>query len=139
MSDELKGRPCKGKCLEYKALKPKHSYGRYISGQVRCQTCEIFISREGCHDKLGKAADENTEGLYCNCCNRKVTGRPHNKKEYEKFKELKQMESFFQQKQKSETKQDIPQDDLENMPIPKTENAFNEFKEFYQYDDIYEK
>ena len=34
---------CKGICIRHKAQKPVGS-GRYVSGQKRCQICEIFIN-----------------------------------------------------------------------------------------------
>ncbi len=33
---------CKGICMRHKAQKPVGT-GRYVSGQKRCQICEIFI------------------------------------------------------------------------------------------------
>ena len=32
---------CKGICMHYKASRPQ-SGGRYITGQKRCQTCDIY-------------------------------------------------------------------------------------------------
>ena len=40
---------CKGICEQYKALKPT-SGGRYASGQVRCQVCEIYLIPDGAKD-----------------------------------------------------------------------------------------
>ena len=37
---------CKGICIRHKAQKPVGS-GRYVSGQKRCQICEIFIKWDG--------------------------------------------------------------------------------------------
>ncbi|HEX2405596.1 MAG TPA: hypothetical protein VHJ38_00185 [Nitrososphaeraceae archaeon] len=37
---------CKGICIRYKADKPKQAGKRYLIGQKRCQTCDIFIKRD---------------------------------------------------------------------------------------------
>ena len=43
---------CKGICMHYKASRPQ-SGGRYITGQKRCQTCEIYIT---------------WKDIWCPCC-----------------------------------------------------------------------
>jgi hypothetical protein len=43
---------CKGVCIRHKASGPI-SYGRYATGQKRCQICEIFIK---------------WDGIFCPCC-----------------------------------------------------------------------
>jgi MoxR-like ATPase len=117
MSDNPKG-PCKGICVRYKAKKPV-GIGRYASGQVRCQVCDIFMTRDGCHDKDGNPADEDTSGLWCNCCNYRVTSRPHSKLYNEKLKTYKEMKSLAEQNLESEG--DTPsfedEDDDEFIPI----------------------
>ncbi len=70
---------CKGKCKEYKVRKPKDGASRYLSGQVRCQICGVFISRQGCSDKDGNPASDDSTFIYCNCCNCMVRSRPRNK------------------------------------------------------------
>jgi len=55
---------CKGICVRHKAQKPI-GFGRYASGQKRCQICEIFI---------------NWEGLWCPCCGYRLRTRPRNLK-----------------------------------------------------------
>lgn len=55
---------CKGICARYKAHKPAGA-GRYSSGQVRCQICEIFIKHEG---------------LWCPCCGYRLRTKPRNLK-----------------------------------------------------------
>jgi len=37
---------CKGVCIRHKASGPI-SYGRYATGQKRCQICEMFIKWDG--------------------------------------------------------------------------------------------
>ena len=70
---------CRGLCRQYKARKPRDGTSRYLSDQVRCQICGIFIAREGCHDADGIPANPETAGLYCNCCNCMVRSKPRNK------------------------------------------------------------
>jgi len=55
---------CKGICVRHKAQKPI-GFGRYASGQKRCQICEIFI---------------NWEGLWCPCCGYRLRTKPRNLK-----------------------------------------------------------
>jgi hypothetical protein len=43
---------CKGVCIRHKASGPI-SYGRYATGQKRCQICEMFIK---------------WDGIFCPCC-----------------------------------------------------------------------
>jgi hypothetical protein len=51
---------CKGICIRHKASGPI-SYGRYATGQKRCQICEIFIK---------------WDGIYCPCCGCRLRIRP---------------------------------------------------------------
>ncbi len=55
---------CKGICIRHRAQKPVGS-GRYVSGQRRCQICEIFIK---------------WEGLWCPCCGYRLRTKPRNLK-----------------------------------------------------------
>ena len=70
---------CTGICKEFKVRKPRDGSSRYLSGQVRCQICGVFMSREACHDREDKPATDETVDLYCNCCNCMVRSRPRNK------------------------------------------------------------
>jgi hypothetical protein len=70
---------CKGICKEHKVRKPRDGTSRYLSGQVRCQICGIFMLRESCHSEDNKPATDSTVDLYCNCCNCMVRSRPRNK------------------------------------------------------------
>ena len=90
---------CRNMCKEHKIRKPRDGTSRYLSGQVRCQICGIFMSREACHDGKDRPASDETVDLYCNCCNCMVRSKPrnkpgikHNKKtpqeEYDELKEL---------------------------------------------------
>jgi hypothetical protein len=70
---------CRGICKENKIRKPRDGTSRYLSGQVRCQICGVFMPREACHDREDKSATDDTVDLYCNCCNCMVRSRPRNK------------------------------------------------------------
>lgn len=128
MSDASKG-PCKGICVKYKATKPAGGLGRYASGQVRCQVCDIFLTREGCHDKDGKPVNEDSMGLYCNCCNYKVTSRPRSKFYNEQLKNYREMKTQVEKEVDSE-RGDAPLD-FDEMKIFLTETIFTQAN--YQY------
>jgi hypothetical protein len=51
---------CKGICIRHKASGPI-SYGRYATGQKRCQICELFIK---------------WNGLSCPCCGNRLRNGP---------------------------------------------------------------
>jgi hypothetical protein len=63
---------CKGICIRHRAQKPVGSFGRYATGQKRCQVCAVYM---------------RWEGLWCPCCGRKVRTRPRNSKFKQKFKQ----------------------------------------------------
>jgi MoxR-like ATPase len=86
MSEEKQKRVCKGTCKQYKAKRPKDG-NRYANGQVRCLICGIYMGRDGCKDKDGNQATEDTEGLRCKCCNYRVRSKPRNKVYKEKLRE----------------------------------------------------
>ena len=73
-------RTCKGKCLQFKAKKPA-SGGRYAAGQFRCQTCDIYLTKQG------------TDGNYCRCCNFRVRSRPRNSRYKNEYLEKKTSET----------------------------------------------
>jgi hypothetical protein len=56
---------CKGICIRLRAQRPAASFGRYATGQKRCQVCSIFM-------KWG--------GLWCPCCGCRVRTKPRNSK-----------------------------------------------------------
>lgn len=64
--NQTPNRLCKGKCIQFKALKPANG-NRYASGQSRCQVCEIFLTEQGVIDNLR-----------CRCCNFRVRNKPRN-------------------------------------------------------------
>jgi len=83
---------CKGVCKEYKVRKPRDGTSRYLSGQVRCQICGIFITRQGCHDRDKNPVTDETVDLYCNCCNCMVRSKPRNKPGMKSIKKTPQEE-----------------------------------------------
>jgi hypothetical protein len=61
---------CKGICIRHRAKRPAASYGRYATGQKRCQICAIYMK---------------WDGMWCPCYGSKVRTRPHNSKSKQKF------------------------------------------------------
>jgi hypothetical protein len=62
---------CKGICNRHRASRPAASYGRYATGQKRCQICAIYME---------------WDGTWCPCCGCKVRTRPRNSKAKQKLK-----------------------------------------------------
>src|SRR5437867_5148581 len=71
---------CKGICIRHKAQKPVGS-GRYVSGQKRCQICEIFIK---------------WDGLWCPCCGYRLRTKPRNLKYKAKLRARAKMQALKQ-------------------------------------------
>jgi hypothetical protein len=69
---------CKGICIRHKALKPVGE-GRYVTGQKRCQVCEMFL---------------NWNGLWCPCCGYRLRTKPRNLKYKAKLQEDKKVEKI---------------------------------------------
>lgn len=67
---------CKGICLQYKAMKPRLPLGRYDSGQVKCQTCQIYMTNNGCNDKNGNTVTGDAIPIVCKCCGYRVRTKP---------------------------------------------------------------
>lgn len=78
-------RMCKGICLQYKATKPAPPLGRYDTGQAQCQTCQIYITKNGCTDKDGNTATGDALPIACKCCGLRVRTRPRNKQAKDNF------------------------------------------------------
>ena len=55
---------CKGVCSRHKAMRPSTGK-RYLTGQKRCQVCQVFI---------------NWPGFFCPCCGYRLRTKPRNKK-----------------------------------------------------------
>ena len=64
---------CKGICIRHRAQKPLGSFGRYATGQKRCQVCSVYM-RWG--------------GLWCPCYGCRVRTRPRNSKFKQRFKTI---------------------------------------------------
>jgi hypothetical protein len=60
---------CKGICIRHRAPKPFGS-GRYFSGHIRCQVCNIFII---------------WKELWCPCCEYRLRTKPRNSVSKERF------------------------------------------------------
>ncbi|MBM3895662.1 MAG: hypothetical protein FJ359_04410 [Thaumarchaeota archaeon] len=63
---------CRNLCYRYKATKPAN-IGRYISGQKRCNFCDVFI---------------NWDGFWCPCCHYRLRLGPRNSKDKQKILEI---------------------------------------------------
>ena len=53
---------CKGVCSRHKAMRPSTGK-RYLTGQKRCQVCQVFI---------------NWPGFFCPCCGYRLRTKPKN-------------------------------------------------------------
>lgn len=114
-------RTCKGKCVNYKATKPTNRGGRYAVGQVRCQTCDIYLIPQGVKDKR-----------YCKCCNYRVRTKPRNSLYKEKY------HNKINELQKSTIKQVSTNKDLELDKILKKHIEQN-FEDSKKHTPIYEE
>lgn len=57
---------CKGICIRHRAQKPQTvSFGRYATGQKRCQTCDMFV---------------HWDSLWCPCCGSRLRTHSRNAK-----------------------------------------------------------
>ena len=79
------GRLCLKICQQFKAGRPGNGQ-RYNSGQVYCNTCAIWMTRDGCILKDGSVATIDSTGIYCKCCNYKVRARPRSRESKSIFK-----------------------------------------------------
>lgn len=71
-------RICKEICKKFQVKRPV-SGKRYSSGQGHCQTCDTWLDHNGCHMKDGTAAQSDSVGWFCNCCNYRVRQRPRSR------------------------------------------------------------
>ena len=62
---------CKGICIRHRAQRPASYFGRYATGQKRCQVCSIFMK---------------WDGAWCPCCGCRVRTKPRNSKFKQKSK-----------------------------------------------------
>lgn len=82
----IQKRTCKGICKKFQVKQPGGK-SRYVSGQGRCQTCDVWIDHNGARLKDGSPATEDSLGWWCVCCNFRVRQKPRNRIYKEKFKE----------------------------------------------------
>ena len=75
---------CKGICIRHRAQKPAASFGRYTTGQKRCQVCSIFMK---------------WDGLWCPCCGCKFRTKPRNSKFKQKLKIIRKVHNENKNKQ----------------------------------------
>ena len=62
---------CKGICIRHRAEKPLGHFGRYATGQKRCQVCAIYM---------------RWDGIWCPCCGCRVRTKSRNSKFKQKLK-----------------------------------------------------
>ena len=102
------GGMCKNICKEFKATRPVDGK-RYESGQLRCQTCEIYITIEGTQDE---------RGLYCKCCNYRVRGKPRNR--------------IYKAKLRNEEVEEVPEVEVEEVPEVEVEEEVSKNKKIVE-------
>ena len=73
------GRLCLKICEQYKAGRPSDGQ-RYNAGQIYCNICAIWMTRDGCILKDGRTATIDSAGISCKCCNYRVRARPRSRK-----------------------------------------------------------
>jgi len=69
---------CKGTCRKYKAKWGFNQF-RYVAGQKRCNTCDIFLE---------------WDGIWCPCCGRALRTRPRTSKYKKLYRENKTIRSL---------------------------------------------
>ena len=75
---------CKGICIRHRAQRPANYFGRYATGQKRCQLCSIFMK---------------WDGLWCPCCGCRVRTKPRNSKFKQKLKIIRKVHNENKNKQ----------------------------------------
>lgn len=75
---------CKGICIRHRAQRPANYFGRYATGQKRCQLCSIFMK---------------WDGLWCPCCGCKFRTKPRNSKFKQKLKIIRKVHNENKNKQ----------------------------------------
>jgi hypothetical protein len=78
---------CKGICIRHRAQRPSGSFGRYATGQKRCQICSIFLK---------------WDGLWCPCCGYRVRTRPR----FSKYKQ--KLRAIMKEQNKNKEQQLLP-------------------------------
>ena len=72
-----KGRKCEGACRRYAAKRPRTG-SRYQAGQVRCQTCDVWLDRRGARSRDGSPASPEKTAWFCGCCGHQLRRVPRN-------------------------------------------------------------
>ena len=72
-----KGRKCEGACRRYAAKRPRTG-SRYQAGQVRCQTCDVWLDRRGARSRDGSPASLAKTAWFCSCCGHQLRRVPRN-------------------------------------------------------------
>ena len=75
---------CKGICIRHRAQRPASYFGRYATGQKRCQVCSIFMK---------------WDGAWCPCCGCRVRTKPRNSKFKQKLKITRKVHNENKKKQ----------------------------------------
>ena len=68
---------CKNRCDRYKATQCGFKNQRYVLGQKRCNTCQVFVI---------------WDGVYCPCCGYKLRAKPRRKETKERMRKMKALE-----------------------------------------------
>ena len=123
-------RICKSKCLQYKATRPTLG-NRYANGQVRCQTCEIYLTENGAVNG------------YCLCCNMRVRSKPRSSLYKEKYNQtIQNKPPAYRNAHDSwiDTNEDYRNIDDENSNEKKSTPVYEEIDEsvktFYEFKDF---
>ena len=123
---------CKKYCKNFKVKKPP-GIGRYASGQVSCQVCDVWLDHTGCHLKNGYPAKKDSLGMICNCCNYRVRTKPRKTIYKEKLRGLdpkgdayvKERRAFFTGHQPIENKLEELRAQLDSIKKEKLDKQLN--------------
>jgi hypothetical protein len=89
---------CKGICIRHRAQRPAGSFGRYATGQKRCQICSIFLK---------------WDGLWCPCCGYRVRTRPRFSKYKQKLRAI--MKEQYKNKNKEQQLLPMPKEKVDSI------------------------
>jgi hypothetical protein len=76
---------CRGICTRHRAQRTSGFFGRYATGQKRCQICAIFM---------------RWDGLWCPCCGCRVRTKPRNSKFKQKLKMIRKQHNKNKNREK---------------------------------------
>jgi hypothetical protein len=112
---------CKSICLQYRS-----PTSRYENNQKRCKKCDIFITLEG---------TKGAEGLFCKCCNIRVSGVP-SKSLYKENYHNQEQNKTTQNEPESFSDEHKPWYDFTEDHQNMSDDASNEKKSSPVYDEI---